>query len=324
MILVTGANGFLGSKLIQFLSTQNIAVRATYRTTLPITLQNIPHVTWQQCDLLDVDALAECMQGITMVYHCANMVSFDESDAQLIMHNNVECTANVVNICLEYNVQKLLFVSSVGAIAREGEGKVISEKTPWLQSSSTSMYALSKYKAEMEVWRGSAEGLPVVVVCPSIILGEGNYDKGSAAIFKTVYKQFPFYTAGVNGFVDVQDVVQSMWLLMQSDISNERYIISADNFTYKYIFETIAKALKVKPPTIIAGALLSSIAWRFFALKKWITGKQSILTRETANTALSIYEYDNTKFLKAFPAFKYNNMEASIARIAQDFITHNK
>jgi dihydroflavonol-4-reductase len=322
MILVTGANGFLGTILVQFLSTQNIPVLATYRTTLPSNLQNLANITWQQCDLLDVDAIENCMHGITRVYHCANMVSFNRSDAIALMHNNVEGTANLVNACLENNIQKFIFVSSVGAIAREGEGKLISEKTPWLQNKTTSMYALSKYKAEMEVWRAGAEGLPIAIVCPSVILGEGDYSKGSAALFTTVYNKFPFYTSGINGFVDVQDVVQSMVLLMQSNITNERFIINAANCTYLEIFSNIAVSLNVKTPKIKAGPFLSGLAWRLYAIIKIFTGKENILTKETSQTAQSIYKYDNSKFLNAFPDFKYKSLQESVIRIAKHFLSN--
>ncbi len=325
MILVTGANGFLGSHLIQLLSRQGHGnIRATYKTHLPENLKQLPNINWVTCDLLDVDAIYQVMEGVTHVYHCANIVSFNPNDAHALMHNNVECTANIVNASVEHGVQKFIFVSSVGAIARESEGKLITEKTPWLQNDSTSVYALSKYKAEMEVWRGNAEGLPIAIVCPSIILGEGNYDKGSAAVFKTVYKQFPFYTSGINGFVDVKDVALAMQVLLNSDVVNQRFILSAGNYSYKSIFTKIALVLKVKPPSIKAGAILSGIAWRWYSVKKIFTGKQEILSRETAQTAQSIYEYDNSKFLNAFPAFKYRSIDETIERVCKDYLLLEK
>ncbi len=324
MILVTGANGFLGSKLLLALSKENTPVRATYRTHLPDYLKEIKNVEWQQCDLLDVDAVTDCMQHITHVYHCANAVSFAAADAENLMHNNVESTANIINASLENNIEKFLFVSSVGAIARAKDNKLITEKTPWVNSAYTSQYGLSKYKAEMEVWRGFAEGLKVIVLCPSIILGEGDYSKGSSALFNTVYNQFPFYTNGVNGFVDVLDVVDAMRICMQSDVVNERFIINADNYSYRYIFTTIANALGVKAPHILAGPFLSGIAWRYMLVKNLFSKTKSTLTKETATTAQNKYCYDNTKFLNFFPAFTYRNMPDSIARIAAHFKNEKK
>jgi dihydroflavonol-4-reductase len=314
MILIIGANGFLGSHILQLLIVQNVHVKATYRTMPQSGIFDTKLITWQQCDILDVDALDEIMQGVQQVYHCANTISFNGGDSHAMMHNNVQGTANVVDACMRNNVKKLLFVSSVAAIAREHEGELISEKTPWLIDDTTSQYALSKYRAEMEVWRGQAEGLNVVVVNPSVILGEGNWNNGSTQLFKNVYKEFPFYTTGVNGFVDVLDVAKAMQLLMESDINNQRFIINAGNYSYKNIFTLMATGFGKRPPYIKATKLLSGIAWRWFVIKSFFTSKPALITSETAETANANYSYNNQKFLEAFPSFKYKNIETTILR----------
>jgi dihydroflavonol-4-reductase len=314
MILIIGANGFLGSHVLQQLSKQQVPIKATYRSKPKQDFVSTKNVTWVCCDILDVDALDEVMQDVQQVYHCANTISFNGGDSHNMMHNNVQGTANVVDACMRNNVQKLLFVSSVAAIAREHEGALITEKTPWLIDDSTSQYALSKYRAEMEVWRGQAEGLHVIVVNPSLILGEGNWDNGSTQLFKNAYREFPFYTAGVNGFVDVIDVALAMQLLMQSDIINQRFIINEGNHAYKDIFTKMALAFGKKPPHIFANNFLSNVAWRWFAIKSFFTGKPALITSETAETANANYSYDNTKLLKALPQFKYNNIDETIKR----------
>jgi nucleoside-diphosphate-sugar epimerase len=166
----------------------------------------------------------------------------------------------------------------------------------------------------MEVWRGMGEGLNVAIVNPVIILGAGDWNKGSSEIFKSAYDEFPWYTQGVSGFVDVLDVVDAMQLLMQSEVQGQRYIISGANLPYREIFTRIAQAFHKKPPHKKVTPLLAAIVWRLEAIKGMITGKAPLLTKETAATAQAVVHFDNTKFLNAFPEFKYRSIDETIKR----------
>jgi dihydroflavonol-4-reductase len=321
LILVTGANGFLGEHLIRHLIVDvSTKIIALYRTTIPhfFVHNKYENLQWMQCDMLDVDAVDVIMQMcFTNVYHCANTISFDAREAEAMFHNNVEGTATIANACLEHNVTKLLYVSSVAAIARAEGKNQISEKTPWLLDDHTSQYGISKYKAEMEIWRAAAEGLSVVIVNPSVILGEGDWNKGSSQLFKNVYNEFAYYTRGCNGFVDVQDVCKAMIALMKSDINNERFIINQGNYSYLDLFTKMAKWFEKKPAYKFASAWKSEIVWRLFAIRKFFTGKVPLITKETAYTANQIFEYNNEKLLKALPDFKYQDVEKSLERICK-------
>lgn len=326
MILVTGANGFLGTHLIKKLLIEvSTNIRATYRSNIPTEFieNNHPNLQWMACDILDIDAVSIAMQGVQQVYHCANSISFDTSDTEEMYHNNVEGTANIANACLENKVQKLLYVSSVAAIARAESKAFISEKTPWLMDDNTSQYGISKYKAELEVWRANAEGLPVVIVNPSVILGEGDWNKGSSQLFKNVFNEFPYYTRGMNGYVDVQDVVSAMITLMKSRIVGERFIINEGNYTYQDLFTRMANAFGKKPPTKFASTWMSAVVWRLFAIKKLLTGKAPLITKETALTANAIYAYDNSKLQKAMPNFRYTSLDKSLERICGYYLSQN-
>lgn len=321
MILVTGGSGFLGQHLVRHLSAQGLQVKALYNNTAPTgELKDLPNVTWHQCDLLDIYAVEEMMQGITDVYHCAAMVSFDPREREAMLHFNVESTANIVNHALEQGIRKLVHVSSVAAIGRNGETtKHIDEEQEWGESRYNSAYGLSKYMAEMEVWRAIGEGLDAVVANPGIILGPGNWDTGSAQLMKLVDKEFPFYTQGTTSWVSVDDTVKALVMLMDSDISAERYIISAGNYPYVDIFTMMAKALDRRPPRYKANNFMTGIVWRLSTLRNKLTGGSMLITKETATTAGSYCCYDNTKFLSAFPAFAYESMEDTIARMARSF-----
>ncbi|RFM30515.1 NAD-dependent epimerase/dehydratase family protein [Deminuibacter soli] len=314
MILVTGATGLVGSHLIKALTQQGKKVRAIYHSTAPAA-GNDALVEWVQADILDSYSLEAAMEGVEQVYHCAAIVSFNPGDRHLIHHTNIEGTANVVNACLEKDVRKLLFVSSVAAIGRMRNSETIDETMQWNEKANNSEYGKSKYMAEMEVWRGMGEGLNAVIVNPVIILGAADWDKGSAGIFKSAYNEFPWYTEGVTGFVDVADVVRAMQLLMDSDVHNQRYILSAENITYHHLFNLIAKAFGKKMPHKKVTPLMAALVWRAEAVKGKLTGKKPLLTKETTGTAQAKVYFSNSKFLEAFPGFAYTPVEVSVQRI---------
>lgn len=320
MILVTGASGFLGQHLVSFLSASGKEVRALYHSHAPEgKMAELPGVQWQCCDLLDIYDVEEVMIGIEEIYHCAAIVSFHPADKDRMVHFNIESTINVVNEALVQNVRKLVFVSSVAALGRSAEKKKVTEEEQWEESRFNSRYGLSKHLSEIEVWRGMAEGLDAVIVNPGIILGEGNWNEGSARLMKVVNSEFPFYTQGVNGWVDVKDVVSAMVQLMESEISSERFIMSAGNYGYKDVFTRMAEALGKKPPHIKAGPFLTGLVWRWNILKSGFFSETVSVTKETARTSQKQTFYENEKLLRFLPSFQYTPLDATIRRMADAF-----
>jgi nucleoside-diphosphate-sugar epimerase len=320
MIFVTGAIGLVGSHLIQSLLAKGKKVRALYRQAVPV-FAGSEQCEWIKGDILDPIGLTAALEGVEYVYHCAAIVSFAPSAAATMLHSNVEGTANVVNACLVQNVKKLIFVSSVAALGRIRENEAINESMHWTPATSNSVYGQSKYLAELEVWRAMEEGLPMAIVNPVIILGAGDWNNGSSGIFKSAYNEFPWYTGGMSGFVDVLDVVDAMQILMESDITGQRYVLSAENVPYRTIFNTIAAAFNKRPPSKRVTPLLANIVWRLEAIKGMITGKAPLLTKETAATAQATVRFDNQKFLNAFPSFQYRKVEDTIKRVANELKT---
>ncbi len=317
MIFVTGASGLVGSHLIQSLLSKGKKVRALYRQAVPV-FAGSEQCEWIQGDILDPIGLTEALAGVDYVYHCAAIVSFAPSAAAKMLQSNVEGTANVVNACLEQKIKKLLFVSSVAALGRIRENEAIDELMHWTPATSNSVYGQSKYLAELEVWRAMEEGLPMAIVNPVIILGAGDWNNGSSGIFKSAYNEFPWYTSGMSGFVDVLDVVDAMQILMESNVTGQRYLLSAENIHYKAIFNAIAKAFNKRLPHKKVTPFLASIVWRLEAIKGLITGKVPLLTKETAATAQATVRFNNQKFLNAFPSFQYRNVDDTIIRVAKE------
>ncbi|MEO8819583.1 MAG: NAD-dependent epimerase/dehydratase family protein [Ginsengibacter sp.] len=309
-ILVTGGAGLVGSELIKQLLNAGEKVKAIYRST-PIAISH-PLLEIFQCDILDVAVLDEIMEGISHVYHSAALVSYDPKDKQKLLQINIEGTANVVNACIEAGVEKLVHVSSVAALGRFRDDEMVTEKMNWTEETSNSIYGKSKYYGEMEVWRGVGEGLKAVIVNPSLILGGDNWEDGSSAIFKNAYNEFPWYTNGVSGFVDVRDVARAMRLLMNSEITGQRFVLSGENLSYKEIFSSIAKCFGKKPPSKKVTPFLGEMIWRVEEIKSRLTGEKHLLTKETARTAQAKVYFDNSKILKALPQFHFTKIKDTI------------
>jgi nucleoside-diphosphate-sugar epimerase len=311
MILVTGGSGLVGRAVILKLLAQGKDVAAIYHTT-PLLDFPFPGVRAIQCDLSDVVALEEAMQGVTQVYHCAAKVSFNPKYKQDLYKINVEGTANIVNAALNAGVYKLLHVSSVAALGRLRENETITEKMEWSETTGNSIYGHTKYLGELEVWRGVGEGLEAVIVNPTVVLGPGNWNNGSSEIFKKMYEEFPWYSDGISGFVDVRDVASAMIALMDSSVSDEKFILSACNKSFAEIFNLIAAGFGKKPPYKKLTPFLAGLIWRVDGLKSKFNGSDPIITKETVSTALAKVNFDNSKLKRFLPDFEYRSIEETI------------
>jgi dihydroflavonol-4-reductase len=332
MILVTGGTGLIGSHLLYELVRQNKKVKALKRSTSKI--ENVykifsyysenpeklfSEIEWVEGDVMDKMSLQDVFPGISKVYHCAAMVSFNPGERKKMLEVNIEGTANIVNACLKSGIEKLCFVSSTAALGVMSGSEFVNETALWKPAMSYSLYSVSKFRSEMEVWRGIEEGLNAVIVNPSIMLGPGDLNRSSGRIFKAIWNGLKFYTLGVTGFVDVRDVVKSMIKLMESDISGERYIISSENLSYKEIFEMIAKAFNRKPPNIHAVPFLTGLAWRLDWLRSKILNTQPLINRETVRYGHKKTFFSNQKIRNAI-GIEFRPVVDTIQETAEFFL----
>jgi dihydroflavonol-4-reductase len=319
MILVTGGSGLVAQHLLEALLKTGEKIRATYRNEIPSFFTNIStdKIDWFECDLLDIPSLEPAFENITHVYHCAAMVSYDPRKKEEMLLVNIEGTANIVNLCLDKKIEKLCHVSSISTLSDGVNNELISEKNDWEDNPDNSNYSISKQGAEMEVWRGIAEGLQAVIINPGIILGEGNILKSSSNLFKIIHDEFPYYTQGITAWVDVKDVANIMIGLMKSAAHSERFIVSAGNYSYLEIFSMMAKYMNKKPPYKLASPWMTELVWRFSYLKSIITGNVATITKETARSSQKKRKFNNSKLLQTLGDFKYTKIEETIERASK-------
>jgi len=340
MIFITGGTGMVGAHLLYDLTQKGEKVRALKRPGSPVKKTEkifsfytpspeklLSQIEWVEGDILDKEGLSELLNGVTQIYHCAAIVSFDSSKRDEIIQINGEGTANLVDLALTLGISKFCHVSSIAAIGSPPDGSEANEEHPWRTSKENSAYAESKYNAEMEVWRGTLEGLDAVIVNPSVIIGPGDWKTGSSTLFSTIWKGMKFYTSGGTGFVDVKDVVTAMQLLMTEgnwvSVKNQRYILNAENLLYRECFNLVADNLKVNRPKIRATKALLTIGYRISAIKKFFTGIPAALTREIAKNANKVSLYNGTKISKALN-FNYISVADSIQQNSKIFLAEHR
>jgi dihydroflavonol-4-reductase len=301
-IVITGATGLVGSYLARtlvHLGCKNIVAIKRPSSNTRLLGELADSLYWEEGDILDEEFLRSVVKTEDIVLHCAALVSFAKKDVNLLHRINIEATASLVNICLDKKVRQFIHISSVAALGRVKSGTAISEDSEWTDSKENSVYAISKHRAELEVWRGHAEGLKVAIVNPSIILGGAYWHSGSTSIIGSVARGMPYYPVGGTGIVDVRDVVKLILLLIEKEVDGERYICNGHNVSYRQLFQQLAEALHSKVPKRPLPSILGSIAWRAAWLKSLFTGESPMLTKETVRTSkfVSIYKNDKSKQL---------------------------
>ncbi len=334
MYLITGGTGLVGSHLLYELVSSGKKVRATYRRAHK--LEAVKHVfsyysedwktlydsiEWVEADITDIPKLQNAFKGITHVFHCAAFISFEPDKYKILRKINIEGTANVVNLCISNGIKKLCYVSSIAALGHHTNPEtLITEETPFNTEGDNSVYAITKYGAELEVWRGTQEGLDAVIVNPGIIIGPGFWHGGgSGSLFKTVYKGLKYYTTGSSAYVAIYDVVNIMIQLMGSTIINEGFILIAENMAFQDFNAKLAKVLKVKEATKKVKPWQLQLAWRLDWLQHKLFGKRRKLSKQLAKTLVQTTKYDNNK-IKDSLDFEFSDMDKSISKVAKLFL----
>ncbi|MFT7271303.1 MAG: dihydroflavonol-4-reductase, partial [Spirosomataceae bacterium] len=302
-ILITGANGLVGSAVAKRFIAEKHHVKALCRSTADLSLLDEikDDIELIEGNIMDVLGLQKALRNVDMVIHTAAIVSFNPRERSKMYHVNVQGTANVVDTCLESGVKRLLFVSSIAALGRPANPKKnkelikINEDQKWEESPLNSHYAKSKYLAECEVWRGQAEGLLVSVLNPSVILGEGDWSRSSTQLFKYVYDENRFYTLGSLNYVDIKDLTEIIYQLTEQRICGERFVVNAGTITYKEFFEKAATAFGKKPPKVLIKPWMTEVLWRIEAIRSRLSGSSPLITKETSKSARTHFHYVNKK-----------------------------
>lgn len=335
MILVTGGTGLVGSHLLYALIKAGEKVRATHRSESsfeavkkvfgyqPDGQELYEQIEWFEANLLDLPKLSQAFHDIKAVYHCAAYISFDPKKNHVLRKTNITGTANVVNLALSNPIEKLCYVSSVATLGPANAQGKINEDCEWNPQENNSVYAIAKYGAEMEVWRGSQEGLKTVIVSPGVILGEGHWKSASGSIFSTSHKGVPFITKGTMGVVDVVDVVAAMITLTNSEVRSKRFVLVGHNRTYSELFGLISPALGKKPPKRYIAKFWLMTLCKIDWLSSAVFGTKRKLVGALVESLYKNDQYDATS-LKNTINHSFIPLEQTIKRICDNYLNDLK
>ena len=300
MIAVTGSTGLLGSQIVRTLVESGHKVVAIKReTSNPHLLKDIySSVVWRDADILDSIELEEALQDVSIVIHAAAMVSLHPRDKKRLMQVNVEGTANVVNCCLSQKISKLIHISSVAAVGRPRKMISVDENQKWVDGPYNSTYAESKYLAELEVMRGQEEGLNTVLLNPSAILAPADTTRSTGKLFEYVLEQRRFYVDGFINYVSVRDVATIVERFISLDAPGQRFIVNGGSTSYKELFESIAKHLHKRAPSIRVPQPLIGLLAKASTVFSMLTGADPLITTEVARITAQSIVYNNQKISK--------------------------
>jgi nucleoside-diphosphate-sugar epimerase len=330
MILVTGGTGLVGAHLLYHLLKEKETIRAIYRSEEKIKAVEkvfsyytddtslISKIEWFKADITDIPAMIPAFVGVEKAYHCAAFISFNPKDYKEMRKVNIHGTAIIVNLSIDAKIKKLCFVGSIAAVGDSLNGDLITEENEWNKELDNSGYSITKFGAEMEVWRASQEDVEVVIVNPGVILGSGFWTSGSGKLFSQVKNGFKFYTEGITGFVGVKDVVKAMVLLMNSEVKNERFILVSENKTYQEVFFLIADAFGVKRPSKKIKVWQTTVLWRISSILAVFTKKTPLLSKYSAKSAHEVSKYSSEK-IKQTLNFQFEEIQRVVKDVCSNF-----
>ena len=331
MILVTGGTGLVGAHLLFALIDNNEEVRAIHREKSDLNAVKrvfsyytseveilFNKIDWQLADITDISSLESVFKNIDYVYHCAAYISFNPRHFKTLKKVNIEGTANVVNYCVSEKVTKLCYISSVASLGKTENESLITEECEFNPNVRNSVYSITKHQAQMEVWRGTQEGLDAIIVQPGVIIGEGILRSASCGIFRTISKGLKFYTPGGVGIVDVKDVVKAMVYLTKSNLKNQAYILVAENILYEKLLNKISNKLNKKAPRLcINKTLMLSFASFDWFLNKLFKTRRTLLKSTVRNLFKKSF-YDSSKIINA-TNFKFRDVNKTLERVAENY-----
>ena len=325
-ILITGATGLIGSHIVRRLSKEgyhNITAIKRLSSKMDLLPYVVDKITWNEADVTDIVSLENCFEDVDVVIHAAAVVSYDPKKADLMNEINVGGTANMINLALDFGVKRFVHISSVAALGKAANTTIRDEKTEWDHAVATTDYAISKYKSEKEAWRGYAEGLSMIMLNPSFVIGASNWTESSSRIWSQMAKGIPYYPMGSNGYVDVRDVSKAVVTAMNSDLNGERFVLSAETISYQTAFEWIANAIRAKVPSKALTPMVRNIAWRIDWLRSKLTGSSQLLTKASADSTAHETHYDSTKS-KEILGITYRPLKQSIEEVGKIFLQSKK
>ena len=322
-VVVTGATGFIGSRITHQLLALGHQVRILRRESSKLDLlgEAACHVEHAIGSITDPESVSDAVRETEVVFHAAAIVDLG---ARRVQRANVEGTANVVNASLEEGVKRLIHTSSIAALGRFADNSSpVDESVAWQPGKFNTPYAISKHEAELQIFRGIAEGLDAVIVNPTLVFGPGRRHQNTTLIAHYLKTgRLKVYPRGTINVVDVEDVAAGHIRAWQAGRTGERYILGSENLSWRTVLENLADALRVTRPRWPLPLGIATTAGAIMEIWAALSGQSPLFTRTLARSNAAQWPASNKKAVRELEC-RFRPFTETAQRVAALFNDHN-
>jgi len=297
MILVTGAGGHIGNVLVRELVNRGQKVRALLLDGEDDTPLKGLDIEIMEGNILRPTDLGRAMQGVDTVYHLASMISISPGMEEVMRRINIEGTQNVIDAARAVGVRRLVYTSSIHALCRPPEGKVICEDVAFDPQSPAGPYDRTKAEASLLVQKAVSEGMDAVIVCPTGVVGPYDYRRSEMGLLVLgwIRDRLNLLVEGSFDFVDVRDVALGHILACEHGKTGSVYLLSGERISLQKMAQTVQETIGRKAPTIVVPFELAIFFTYFTPLWYRLTRTKARFTRYALETVASNSLISNEK-----------------------------
>lgn len=243
-IFVSGATGFIGSRLAIRLAENGHQVHALYRDEKKVAIIQHPNIKQFKGDILEYNSLVPAIEGCSQIYHTAAFAKVWDRDTSKIYRQNIEGSVNVIRAGINSGAKKIVCTSTAGVLGASPPGTSLDENTPRPLQFFTD-YESSKAILEETLKALSSHGVQIVMVNPTRVYGPGvlGDSNGTTRLMKRYihgkWRVIPGDTSCIGNYVYVEDVITGHILAMEKGISGERYVLGGENITFQTFFHEL-------------------------------------------------------------------------------------
>jgi dihydroflavonol-4-reductase len=319
---VTGANGFIGSHVVRALKARDYEVTALVGRDLDLSNLERLDVPVRELDLTDPRSVERALEGGEALFHTAACYSFWERDRERIYRVNVDGTRSVFAAAIKLGYRRAVYTSSSTTLVPSFGAVPQDEERVYDARKFHGHYKASKVMAETVALRAAANGLPVVIVHPTAVLGDGDRrpTPTGAMIVHFLNGRMKAYADTVLNLVDVEDVAEGHVLAFERGRRGHRYLLGGENVTMSEMTKILSRLTGIPAPKWrVPGAVLR-VAGR---LNEWmadhVTGRPPLIDRESTLHAAANRPFSSEKACNEI-GYKPSDAENALTKSVRWFV----
>lgn len=293
-ILVTSANGFIGSHVVYTLLKRGHIVRALVREQADLRSLEGLDVELVRGDLLKPATLLDAASGCRAVIHAAGRANTSPFNSWRVWETNLVGTANVLTAASMAGVEKFIHTASIFSLGVGAQGQPVGENVQDNLGRLRIPYVVARRAADAKAEKLLAAGMPIVFVYPTYCIGPGLYDLCASPhrqIVAFLRGRMPFYSSGGLNIVDVRDVAEALVFALEHGGVGSKYLVGGENVSFRELFERLGRVANRRPPVLsVPNVALLASGW----VMQWFSSAP-LLDAATARLMCYQWYYDSSK-----------------------------